>query len=891
MGIHWANMSGGVVYQEPQNMLQEPFDRDNANSDGGIRVLSISASADPLTLLALSTSLDVSGGLNVKRMKQRSIYDQRLQGSGTFDLSWTQKFAGMSNAYVIPAVSSSDHESQVLNAYRSGSERLETTIVAASSSVYYSKGTKLRHLLYTLTASAGLSSSFGFDPFNISSVGGTASFINLISGAFTTASSLINATIDNYNGIGTWINNGPSQIEQRGRASYIPLSGNYIHNTVDYPARFKINVPERGKIVDIKIWVEFIHDIRGGRGPISGSGYSPFITNGSGEYSASIDHTRPNIRAGAFKRGLGSVVLALRSPNTNFQYCHPLWNGFFQGKFLHPIYTPVDTYHGPEIYKNSYLLWGGHVADRDVSASLGPSGGDGSDGSGSIVTRYPYYAEFDSDIDMRTIFTDSSRWLNPRNLYPLQIGQNIPLSLYSMSGSVRYNLTGCLNDGQTLGQYYIFGNNAETFNYDANTELQTINPKNNYTQYIYGSPSYFAVNMFGLTGSDGLLLRITPTGSNIPWFYDQRIPPGLLAYFSSSHPVVRFFDLLPTGHNPYFQPDFLADTNGLSVDLANLRPPTGWLTGDVALDPNGEDYYNLPASGEFPTYGVQIGPADIQPVYPLLDDLIVEKITTETTFYGTASLSIIPGKKYSGFRPGLRGTEINGTWELMIGVAVARDTNDSNHSGYNDFSIRGSGIWFRQWRLELIVEDEAESLPPLRRAFYKKHNVPDTKRLVGVVSGSAGGWDLGINYVYISPRPNDYGRSYGITDNTSSNLSDFSVFTRLTGALADRLTGSGQAALNAYLHNEFGTPYIPISSGSSITPSLFIFDPGEGGLSRRFISDLLEQKTMLKRSHNLQSVLSRNNYINNTLARRSQILVDLDISEAVSVFSGSYKLP
>ena len=122
-------------------------------------------------------------------------------------------------------------------------------------------------------------------------------------------------------------------------------------------------------------------------------------------------------------------------------------------------------------------------------------------------------------------------------------------------------------------------------------------------------------------------------------------------------------------------------------------------------------------------------------------------------------------------------------------------------------------------------------------------------------------------------------------------MSDFAVFTRLTGALADRLTGSGQAALNAYLRNEFGTPYIPISSGSSTAPSFFVFEAGESGLSRRLISDLLEQKTLLKKSHNLQSVLSRNNYLSNTLNRRSQILIDLDISEAVSVYSGSSKLP
>lgn len=150
---------------------------------------------------------------------------------------------------------------------------------------------------------------------------------------------------------------------------------------------------------------------------------------------------------------------------------------------------------------------------------------------------------------------------------------------------------------------------------------------------------------------------------------------------------------------------------------------------------------------------------------------------------------------------------------------------------------------------------------------------------------------MGINYVYTLPRDNDYGRTVGITDNTGSNLNDFAVFTRLSGTLADRLTGSGQGALYSYLHNEFGTPYIPISSGSGLSPSLFVFDAGESGLSRQFISDLLEQKTILKRSNNLQSVLSRNSYLNDTLARRRQILVDLDVAEAPPTFTGTFKLP
>ncbi len=233
-------------------------------------------------------------------------------------------------------------------------------------------------MIYKLSASAGLTASY--------------TNVNVMYGTGITDTQLI----DSYNGIGTWINQGPSNIETKNRSLYVAGSGCYVQATIDRPAKFAINIPDYGKILDVKVWVEFIHDIRGGRGPITGSAFNHVITNGSGEPSTSASFGAPNIRMGAFKRGLGSVVVALRSPNVKFGYSHPLWNGnFFRNKQWHnitssngiPTGLPVDLrpQSVPEIFKNSYLLWSGHTAELDL---FDPSitgknfvGGDGSSGS------------------------------------------------------------------------------------------------------------------------------------------------------------------------------------------------------------------------------------------------------------------------------------------------------------------------------------------------------------------------------------------------------------------------------------------------------------------------------------------------------------------------------
>lgn len=56
-------------------------------------------------------------------------------------------------------------------------------------------------------------------------------------------------------------------------------------------------------------------------------------------------------------------------------------------------------------------------------------------------------------------------------------------------------------------------------------------------------------------------------------------------------------------------------------------------------------------------------------------------------------------------------------------------------------------------------------------------------------------------------------KASGITDSTAS--ANWAVFSRPAGEFADAISGSDhEHARWAYLHNEFGTPFVPISSAS-----------------------------------------------------------------------------
>jgi hypothetical protein len=179
-----------------------------------------------------------------------------------------------------------------------------------------------------------------------------------------------------------------------------------------------------------------------------------------------------------------------------------------------------------------------------------------------------------------------------------------------------------------------------------------------------------------------------------------------------------------------------------------------------------------------------------------------------------------------------------------------------------------AGYWFRQFRLEFILDQGVESVgfyPSKTQRFNRPTYVPvrDGKRRVQVLSGSAA-WDIGTNYVFTQQDPS-YGRFIGIMDNTGSSA-DFAVFTRLTGVLADQLavssslpSPSGTAhALYAYLHNEYGTPFIPISSGSSLAPAFQFFEqPADSVPVKQVVNAVINPKTIMPAANTSRAALSR----------------------------------
>jgi hypothetical protein len=198
--------------------------------------------------------------------------------------------------------------------------------------------------------------------------------------------------------------------------SWVPLvsdvSGAYLNNTSYNPISIDMPVTTTGTIKNIKAWVEFIHDYR-----VSGTSE---VTNA--------------------KRGLKNIQVALRSPNTNFQTSHPLWNGHLS----FPLRTSAtltgvaqqfgnDYYDVPSLLRNSYLLWDGHGVEDGLVDSLTDA---------DIASAYH---EFDRDIDMRTVFWDGAPDKNPRDVSALlgdatQLSPGVPTHPYSWLGTAEGGL-------------------------------------------------------------------------------------------------------------------------------------------------------------------------------------------------------------------------------------------------------------------------------------------------------------------------------------------------------------------------------------------------------------------------------------------------------------------
>ncbi len=629
-----------------------------------------------------TSSLDIEGNLNFRKLEERKRYNDWLLGDGlraelgheivssnphSRPPSWTQHHTNHSHAFVIAAHSSSYHEKDVLNAYHSGSVPLERTAVPASASSPYTKRTTLHKAIYKLTASAATT------------------------GGATHADTFVSGLGARYSG------------------------------SVWQPASFTLNVPDDGRIIDVKVWLEVLH---------TSASICP-----DGQDDGTYDIT-------GSASPLGTFVAAIRSPHVTNFFSFPIYNddrvrnhpslgmktqgGPGGNKGTISNMTPGGA-AVPSIFCNSFLLW------------VGRSGSD----EEKIST-------WQKDRHMRTVFWDSSPQFNPGHLDQL------------------YAATGRSN--------------------------------NNFASNATGAPS-------------GVYM-----GNDFPWITDVRDPDP-----------------------------------GAGTLLAAGSPPQGWLTG-----PGGSADVL-----EFDTTGSNLGPATIRPYYPLLPAIL--EVQEDPTFASVATIHGLQGRrnKWQGTRPGLRGTEMKGTWELLLSttpVVHGKPGNNQDKSTLIDEPPWGAVTgYFRQWRLEITYEKNRDlDLGKHRQRFSRPGESLRNRRRLAIVSGSNSFTpgsrdkktyiefatdfkDITENFVYELTTGNPHGRTSGITDNTGSLVSrdEFAVFTRITGSLLTRMSSS-LGAMHAFLHNRFGTPFIPDSSGSGDPPRELMNDASG---ARSLVSDVMFPKT------------------------------------------------
>ncbi len=239
-------------------------------------------------------------------------------------------------------------------------------------------------------------------------------------------------------------------------------------------------------------------------------------------------------------------------------------------------------------------------------------------------------------------------------------------------------------------------------------------------------------------------------------------------------------------------------------------PPKGWLTG-----PGGTAAVN-----EWPTTGSNYGAETIRPMYPLLDPIYARKIigdelplvtVGEVGEFGFSDPATV--ESWRGFRPGLRGTEISGSWKLIL---THRRANTEGTT---------VPVYFRQARLEITYESPSSSKPRVVRQnsgiqarrsgprFLYRISGSDDSNGPGGIIGPYPDWYVTEIWTDV-PNDSEIGRTFGVVLNTGSisQNTGFAVLYRLTGTLADA-SGSAPGWL---LNNSFGMPSIPISSASIV---------------------------------------------------------------------------
>lgn len=432
-----------------------------------------------------------------------------------------------------------------------------------------------------------------------------------------------------------------------------------------------------------------------------------------------------------------------------------------------------------------------------------------------LVASSSNYYEYDRDIDMRTVFCDSSNVENPRSL----------MNFYSNPQK------------NSPGSSGFWTKRVLDSKYPSPTSASIA---------LYTTSSIDLARQFGGFTNDSVGFL---TGCNFPWFYDSRIPAGAF--------VSHVMTMTPGG-----------------------SPPAGWLTGAGGVA-------NV---NEFATTGSNIGPENIKPVYPLLDDVYVEKIyDAQTSSLGIAGTVQVPEQRSRliGFRPGLRGTEVHGKWKLLVACPSFIDSYSLSAQAPTTGS--DTGIWFRQFRLEFVLEQRRPAtsfIPSSRRRHARKtHAEKPGLKLVDIVSGSST-WDIGVNYVYVN-NDQEHGQTVGIISSTGSLSNEFAVFSRLTGSLADANPHSDEW----YLKNEFGTPFIPISSGTAFPSKFDPFTPEDSINSRRVLDQIMNPQASIFADNTLNGLISRSETVKTT---RTRVLEKVQESQmvvpSVVVISGTFNL-
>lgn len=250
---------------------------------------------------------------------------------------------------------------------------------------------------------------------------------------------------------------------------------------------------------------------------------------------------------------------------------------------------------------------------------------------------------------------------------------------------------------------------------------------------------------------------------------------------------------------------------GAATFLAAGSPPTGWLSG-----PGG-----TAGANEWPTTGVNYGANLIRPIYPLLDPLVQKKQYTGVPVpmgpdgFAAPDVSALENFRpgiWAGSRPGLRGTEASGTWELLLLAGGGASSNVVPN------------MYFRQVRLEFLLE--TPTYTRVDRFVRRRSPRLASPQIVSSISGSdsaffpfgftnsRAGWDFWVNDTYaVSDTGGEIGSSFGIGQLTGSrSTADSALIYGLSGSLAG-LVGSNPSWL---FSGPGGMPVIPESSASLV---------------------------------------------------------------------------